>query len=217
MKRTNCCVVVWSCSIATLWAGQFVLANPLSDFDGGSLDGWVGIADPRSGDAFHGFLSLEGAGGNPGGFMKMRDVTRDGGGLVAANSADFQGDLTGYVELRWDEFLYSSPSVSKSTRAYLIGSDDTVYESAGDSGPLGPEGVWYSRSATLSEVDWTLASGSMSFEDVLADARIAFNMDVSTAQVPNNESGIDNIYLVPEPTSLVLLAFAGASVWIRRR
>ncbi len=109
--------------------------------------------------------------------------------------------LTG---VRWDEFLFDRPPVRKSTTAFLIGSDDTVYESEGNDGPLGPVEVWRARSTLLEESAWTQTFGSMSFPDVLANARLGFNMDVSVTQVPNDESGIDNVLLVPEASCLLM-------------
>jgi hypothetical protein len=182
-----------------------VLGNPSSDFDDGTLQDWSAINDPRSGQAFGGDLSVVVAGGNPGGFMKVRDLVSAGGGLVVANTPKFQGDLSIYTEVRWDEFLFDSPPVRKSTTAFLIGSDNTVYESEGNDGPLGPVKVWRARSTLLEESAWTLTFGSMSFPNVLANARLGFNMDVSVTQVPNDESGIDNVLLVPEASCLLML------------
>jgi hypothetical protein len=177
-------------------------AAPFSDFEDGTLQGWTPITHPPTGQPFGGLLEHVSTGGHPGGFMRAIDTVAAGGPLYVAGPSDFRGDLSAYSEVRWDEFLFQSGGVVQSTSAILLGSDNTVYAS---DDPIAPTGQWRTRSVLLEPEAWTLVAGSMSFDDVLQDGWLAFNMDVSTGSQPTLESGIDNIKLIPEPTSLALL------------
>ena len=101
------------------------------------------------------------------------------------------------------------------TRAFLKGADGTLYRS---DDPMGPLTTWINRSVPLTADQWELrvGSGTASFEDVLADAELYINLEISQGPIPTLEAGIDNVTLVPEPTSGLLIA-AAALVLMRRR
>jgi hypothetical protein len=196
-----------------LAAATTASAAPFSDFEEGTLQGWTPIASPISGTSFGGFLEHVSTGGNPGGYMRAIDTVAAGGPLYVAGPSEFRGDLRGYSEVRWDEFLFQTGGVVQSTSALLIGPDNTVYAS---DDPVAPTGEWRTRSVLLESESWSLLAGSMSFEDVLQDGWLAFNMDVSVASQPTLESGIDNVMLIPEPTTFAILGLAGLGVRKRR-
>ncbi len=199
---------------AWLVIGAAVEANPFTDFDDGTLQGWEPIDAPHgSHPPFGGILEAVPTGGHPDGFMRATDTVTGGGSLFVAGPAEFQGDLRGYTEVVWDEYLYRRYPIARGTTAAILGADGTYWESAA---PVGDLGVWHTRSVPLVESEWTRYGGTASFDEVLSDARLAFNMDCNQASLPSLECGIDNITLVPEPSSVVLMGFAGLLV-VRRR
>ncbi len=206
-------VCVFATIITLVLANAHVLAGPLSDFDDGTLQGWQPATTAAFTIPFGGLLDLQLAGGNPGGFMMATDTS--GGGLWVQAPPAFNGNLNLYTDLQWDEYIFPNSGITKPTRPALLGKDDaTVWVNMG---PLNPTGAWHTRSVSLDGADWTLLTGTMSFEDVRADATLLFGMDVSVTTMPTLECGLDNITLLPEPASLVLFVCGTATVLLRRK
>jgi hypothetical protein len=145
--------------------------------------------------------------------MRATDTVAGGGPLFVAGPEEFQGDLRGYTEVVWDEYLFPNFPIARGTTAAILGADGTFWESAA---PIGDVAVWQTRSVPLIESEWTRFGGTASFEETLANGRLAFDMDCNQASLPALESGIDNITLVPEPSSVVIMAFAACLI-VRRR
>jgi hypothetical protein len=218
MSRVTVCAAVVGVWVTAGAATSGALALPSSDFDDGTFQGWTTNNTPHGDEPpFGGNLTVQPVGGNPGGYLRAEDTVHAGGGLFIAGPAEFTGDLSAYTELRFDEYLFpDSGSVAHGIQPYLVGSEGTNYFQDRVDGPLE---VWRTVSVPLDAGSWTLdpfSPVSSSFEDVLADCRVAFNMDVATSTNPHYESGIDNIRLIPEPTTLALFVL-GAAGAVRRR
>ena len=177
-------------------------ADIVTDFDDGTLQGWTTINSPQSGLPFGGELVVMPTGGNPGGFLRTEDTVVAGGSLFVAGPASYRGDLSVFTELCWDEYLYDNPPVLRSTSAWLLGPDDAKFKNRVSASVLNQ---WQTRSVPLVSAEWEHDSGTLSFEEVLADATVVIEVGVSGAS-SGYESGVDNITLVPEPATLSLLA-----------
>lgn len=190
------------CTFVCAAVAKSSVGSPISDFDDGTLQGWRPIATPWTGDPFGGILGLAPTGGNTGGFISGIDTSAIGGMLVAG-PAEFSGDLSMYTEVRWDEFIYDNPQTVQGTSVFLLGANGTAYRKIQ---PLDQIGTWATRSVPLQASSWSLIpeSGTASFSDVLSDATLAVEFSTSITTFPTLESGIDNITLVPEPSTLVI-------------
>lgn len=204
------------CALCCAFLAYTANANPLSDFDDGTLQGWTAIATPWDGDPFGGTFELVTSGGNPGGYIHAVDENHLGG-LLVAGPAEFSGDLSGYTAVQYDEYIYNNPQIVHGTSLYLLGANGTSYRSIQ---PLDQVATWATRTVPLEEGSWMLNPGSVgteSFADVLLDATLAVEFSVSITTLPTLEAGIDNITLVPEPASLALLGLGGIALISRRR
>ncbi len=185
----------------------------ISDFDDGTLQGWTKV-EPFGGDLF-----ATTGGGNPGGFMVATD-TGFGGEMYARYPTVFTLQTSDVIV--WDEFLYGGvqppDQYGNPTLAHLFGEDGTIWRHIA---AMGPVDAWTTQQAPLNSGDWTRVSGTASFPDVLQSTRIGFSVDISTRSNGSRESGIDNVRIIPEPSTLVLLAMGAvgllAYAWRRRR
>jgi hypothetical protein len=167
-------------------------AQPFCDFDDGTLQGWT-----KHG-RFNGDLDNPGSGGNPGGFMHCGDTMAAGGTLQAAAPSEFTGDLSDYIGIEWDEYLYYCyPSPGQPTFPLLVGlvdSDTTIYQERwADEYPIE---VWRARFVPFVSTAWERISGSADFQEVLQNV-VALRMNMECNGMCYDESGIDNIGLVP--------------------
>ena len=201
--------------ILTLIVGIFLpvadaLAGPSSNFDDATAQGWTPIVEPWSGDPFGGTIEVIPTGGNPGGFLRARDTVNGGGYMILGGPAEFRGDLRGYSSLAWDDYLYDHGTVENSTRAFIIGPDNTTFWY--HIPPIQGLEIWQSHDIALVESEWTRGNGTMSFDDVMANGWVTFQMSVNTGAPPALEAGIDNIRLVPEPVTSCLVLCGAAFV-----
>lgn len=160
-----------------------------SNFDDGSLQGWSAESP------FGGMLSAEPSGGNPDGFMSVSDTSA--GGRLLARAPGLSGDLRGLVDISWDEYVINIPGTIKGTNVFIRGSDGTMWESDRS---IAPFETWVSKSVNFDQPsDWTLVSGTSSFEDVIANADGVFINMGTTTFVVGLESGIDNVVVNSSP------------------
>lgn len=194
---------------ALLGASGPASALPLSDFDDGSLQGWV--VNVSEGFTF----TNPGSGGNPGGYALLEDTLAGGSGGVVLAPAQFLGDLRGYSAVTWDALLPPQPS----------GPVRLVLSGAGSSFVYAPDGPllidqWQTWQAPLDGgPGWSRLSGTGSFDEVLAAVTVlGFGLEV--AQTIGREAGLDNVELIPVPEAgvlaLVSTAWAGRLATRRR-
>lgn len=190
----------------------------LSDFDDGTLQGWTARLP------FAGTLSNPGVDGNPGGFLFVTDTVPLGGGLFADAPAPYTGDLSGFVGLRWDEFVYvrgaGGSRTEVPTELFITGGQNsTTFRLANN--PLTLIGQWHTRFVEFDAVNFSVLSGTDSFSSVISNVTsLAMEMDTSTLANGGPESGIDNVLLVnavPEPSSIVVLSVGAIGMLAFRR
>lgn len=169
-------------------------AQPFCDFDDGTLQGWTKHLP------FNGDLDNPGFDGNPGGFMHCGDTMAMGGRLDAVAPNEFTGDLSQYLGIEWDEFLYEcSPPPGQPTFPILVGqvgADTTVFEELWSPGY--PTATWRERYVPFDSTSWVRTSGLASFEEVLQNV-IVLRMNMDCNGMCYDEAGIDNIGLAGSP------------------
>jgi hypothetical protein len=193
-----------------------LLANPFSDFDDGTLQGWTYAADPGTGD-----IDNPGFGGNPDGYLRGRDDAPGGGGVPAQAEPAFSGDLSIYTSIEWDAYLFPNDAFPPTLmQSIVIGADHpTGFTSYIYTPDMIPVGEWTHVAAPIEESAWSITPwslGDATFDEVISTAAwIRVTMDVSTDSTGNYESGLDNFGLIPEPASLIVL-LAGVALIGRR-
>ena len=166
----------------------------VADFDDGSFQGWTAGIDevPFNGDLFH-----KPTGGNPGGHLVATDTVGGGGCLPVFGPSMVKGDLSVYEGLQWDELVFDNGrSTLVATGVGLIGEDGTEYHSIK---LLQVIGAWHTKSVTFQDATfWQRRAGCAPFESVVKNvAEFFMCMDTSNQANMIEESGIDNIFLVP--------------------
>ena len=156
--------------------------------------------------------------------MFATDTKSAGSPLYAlAPKEDLSGDLTPYASISWDEYIPARPNTNQSTFIILEGSDGTRYQSGRLTGADIYTNHWYGRSVPLDDPSaWLFVnnSGSLSFEDVIADvAGLFLSMDSSTSSNGSVESWVDNftVYSVPIPGAVWLLGSGLIGIAVFRR
>lgn len=192
-------------------------AGVISTFDDGTLQGWTPDVA-----RFEGTLQVD-TEGNPGPGMSAND-TGPSVSLVVQAPVAYTGDLSVYLGIAWDEFVFDyGASNSFSTGILLRGSDGTEYQAGFEMDT--PREVWRDRFLEFRSDFWTLRTGSADFEDVIGGVAALFiGMDTSSRASGEKESIVDNIALVPrqavpEPAlwQLLVAAVAAAVAASRRR
>ncbi|MFW6032168.1 MAG: hypothetical protein ACOCTI_02180 [Phycisphaeraceae bacterium] len=180
-------------------------ASIISTFDD-DADGWTVINDATT---YH-----EASGGNPGGYLRYHDHAT--GITFRAGAPDkFLGDLGAYDggTLSFDARLeYGSGR-------YLSGFGETTFRSSAgdvtlDLAPDDPVDQWQTWSAPLTASAWGVSEAQ--WDSVLADVT---GLEIRLEAIYGNEDvGLDNVALVPEPaTAMLLTGLALPLLWRRRR
>jgi len=196
-----------SCVIATSSAAT------ISTFDS-SADGWTAVGDTAAP------VTFIATGGNPGGFVQVEDSVSGGviyfvapskflGNHSAAYGTNFQFDLM--------QFFTEAPDQFDDDDILLTGAGLTLaFDTA--TNPL--NGAWSSYSVPLVETGWHLTNiagpppTQAQMQSVLGNlTSVEIRGEFQTG--PDTDS-LDNVQLVPEPSSAILL-LCGALFVLRRR
>lgn len=181
---------ILTCTAVLLLVSRPVLADgPRTDFDDGTPQGWT-LPPPSVGT-----LSVA-PGGNPSFCLQASDDMPAGAPLLARAPAEFEGDLTRFESIGWDEFVVDyGPATVHPTFALIRSFDGTIWSSAGT---LENVGSWNTRNVPFVESAWIQRSGSESFAVARANVEALFiSMDTSYLNYIAVESRIDNVTLVP--------------------
>lgn len=189
----------------------------IDDFSGPGTNGWGGgvtVSNPDTG----------GVDGVADGFLRLSRPGPSNLGTHSGGNPNYQGDwiaagITGVT------FYLNDVGADEAFQIHLLLSDaqggaGTTYQH--DTGFDPPNDEWQQYDVDLSDPgQWTRIRGSASFESVLQDVQVLhFRHDLAPyVELPNTiagDVGIDNISLVPEPTTLITLALGGLPM-IRRR
>jgi hypothetical protein len=210
MKTSLCFTIL---IVGLSFANQLQASVVVWDFEDGTLQGW----EPGLGDYFWGNLFIT-TGGNPGYCMVATD-TRAGGSLLAKAPIDSQTDLSIYGGISWDEWVPNRGSqTTVRTQIFLEGSDGTLYGEIYTPSTI-PLAQWYNRFVSFEPTNWQLSIGNASFETVLENVSALYiSMDTSVWSGPSwVESYVDNVYLIPEPTTILILGLGGLSLLRRTK
>ncbi len=197
---------VWLTTIAFGLAVNIpAMANVVSDFDDGSLQGWT-----LSGVGFS-FVN-PGTGGNPSGFAQTIDEVPGGSGGWAVAPAQFHGDLRGVQSIQWDALL---PVNHLGPVRLLIRNSSSTYIYTPPGGFL--TGVWQTWVVPFneSEAGWALASGSDTLEQVRSNVvDMLFSVEVATTT--GTEASLDNVTLneLSTPQAIPTLSLWGMGILV---
>jgi len=180
----------------------------VSDFEDNTTQGWT-LLDPVYTDFYietdgseHWLVGIDPVGGH--------------GGPVIVAPSEFLGNLTAYEGIAFDEYIFfrgHSDMLRGSLMVKLFGSDGTFYELKDIT--YGPFNTWHNHYIPFVESYWKPLNGTLPFEQVLQNVvQIQIMLECSTSGV--DEAKIDNITLVPEPSSICLLTLGGLAL-IRKR
>lgn len=205
--------VMQMCSLsAALLAWQGVAAATITSTFDLSLEGWTLAGNPA--------LSHQATGGNPGGFARYDDTAGPAGdGWIVAPS-EYLGDwssLDGVGWISWDHKILDMGQGGEilDGQARISGpGGSAIYLSGGQFTEQ-----WQSYIAPLTESAWEVTDGSWS--TLLGNVtELQLLIEAVFNEGPTLDiDGIDNVALVPEPSSVTLLLFATLAVrcrWRRR-
>lgn len=207
------------CAVSLLACAGSASAQVFSQFNSGA-EGWR-VAGPTptshiSSEPVNTVANWDGANGNPAGSLRVGDAYvwtwfMAPEAYLGDKSVAYGTDLTYDIFLRFsDNTAY--PAVA------LRGADITLYYST----PSPLLNVWDAQSIPLVEGNWRInnyVSGALATQaDVLAvlgDLRGLFIL--TEWNTGADDTGLDNVFMVPSPASAVLLLGASASITRRRR
>ncbi len=206
-----------ACAVSCAVSGQLMAAAITSTFDAND-EGWTAIGDVAVPVTFHPL------GGNPGGFVDVVDSVT-GGVMYFVAPAKFLGNQSAAygTNLTFDlKQIYSgSPSQFDADDVILTGASltlafDTAFNPGNDvwtsySVPLVASTGWHVNNISgplASEAQLQSVLGSLSSLRIRAEYRTGDDTD-----------SLDNVGLVPEPSSIALAAFGltGLAAWGWRR
>jgi hypothetical protein len=186
----------------------------ISTFDADD-EGWT--ANPGEGS-----LAFVGAGGNPGGHIRITDIGVGGipFGSGAFASAAFLGDLSGFIggtlSLDLATFAGGGGTFASFGEIQLSGGGDTAFFDIAGAAP--PLNTWQSFSAPLVAAAW--GKTDLEFQNILSNVT---SIGIPTDAFDGADTiGVDNFAIasqaVPEPSTAFLIAVGLLSLGtIRRR
>ena len=179
----------------------------VSDFEDGTVDGWKHnfpgspLLIPRTPGATFGEVRASqnfgpaGPGGNPGGYLKVRDFDEENRDFFVAPKK-FLGNLAALgpdARFEFDRFHSSDQAARREVEVRIVGFGG-AYRFRG---PL-PTTGWDSYAVPLDPLQWLSLGGSLSFADTLGAVQ---RIEVSADEAPGRETaGLDNFQLLPSPS-----------------
>lgn len=211
-----------------LWAAILTLvcvisqqlnADIISNFDDGTLQGWVNLATTD-------FSVINpGVGGNPGGFLAASDLI--GGAndpAILRAPIDYTGDLTQYAEVSFDALALDGADPAFVNAVIIESSNGTFWAFRPTFSNL--FNAWSSYSVPINGgTGWFLSGLNNgpgpfdSFADTVSNvANFYMTIGGNPTITEGFENGLDNISLVvPEPSGVSLLVVCGTLALRRRR
>lgn len=177
----------------------------VSTFDSGS-DGWT----------FTTGVTHQSSGGNPAGYLLFIDSgPADGGQLFAPSS--YLGDwsaLDGIGVFAFDFRNFTGPSDFTAVGSVVVSGPGGLMRSPGAPNTTGTSN-WQTIATPINESAWTIVSGT--WADIIANVtQVRINMPVSSSAT--EITGVDNVRLVPEPSSTLLIILGvGTFILVRRK
>ena len=176
------------------------------------LDGWTSTAPAE--------IAWTADGGNSGGYVRFEDMSSDWTRIYAPPK--FLGDwsaLNGTGLLSFDHRLFDLGRVPDTVAWYVVDMSglggDTTFSQRFD--PVTPTD-WISVEVPILEAEWGLNEGT--WGGLLADVttlQLRIEMVLNSSQ-PGDVCGLDNVRLIPEPSTFVLLlSIAPMAYALRRR
>jgi hypothetical protein len=197
----------------TLLLGQAASAAIVSSFDS-SDEGWR-PGDPDGLNSSAGNVTHSATGGNPGGFIEIEDLlTGSETSLRAYAPAKFLGDLRAFDggTFSFDGKLVSGTWNPGTFGRLEIGSATTSAMQPPDPQPH-PISSWQSYSVPmtaegfgLTQGDWTALLSNVTY--------LRINLEDASGL---ETTALDNVVLVPEPTTFLLLSLATAGLILQGR
>lgn len=187
-------------------SGASPVTTPVTSSFDSDLDGWTTTSEP---------IAWAQSGGNPGGYV---DFVDPGGGPITfiKSPAKFLGDwsaLNGVGAIEFEHRIFSSEGTD--FRYYTVTIGDTSQPNCWTwqgSVPSGPTD-WLTISIPLKESEWSRGLGYGSWDSMISKVNL-LNILIESGfysidNDPIDHDGIDNVKLLPEPTTLALLALGG--------
>ena len=169
---------------------------------------------------YDGPVDYSATGGNPGGFIYGQDP--DTGAFGFGAPSDFLGPISAAYghELTFDVASYQTPDVSTSWVG-MRGVNDLELISYYNA-PTSAYPAWHSRSVSMVETAWVRVSDGQpptyaQFMSVLNDLDGLVILAEFVEGLETDISGLDNVVLVPEPTTALLLVAGGLLAARRQR
>jgi hypothetical protein len=195
------CAFLFALAVGLLAATN---ANAVTSTFDADLDGWTSVHPTE--------LSWNSSGGNPGGYARFVDGFSTGGMIFAP--AKFLGDWSGLDEtgsITFDQKVFRTGNYSSRGNRFVSisgpgGEADWLGDSAPASCQSNPACDWTGFVVPLNEASWTVSSGSWSalLTDVTA---FGIQLELYTTTLPPADiEGLDNVQLVPEPSTALLFA-----------
>ncbi|MCE5322940.1 hypothetical protein LLG46_06455 [bacterium] len=161
-------------------------ANVSSNFDDGTMQGWIAVGDVAA-------VSNPGTGGNPEGYLRMVDeVIGDVCWVVAP--AQYLGNWHNKVALSADLTQESFSGTQFMTVEFRISGPGGVYKRVFSERP--PLGLWRTYGTALDESLWQCVSGSW---DALLDDVTELRMSIEFI-TGSETNGLDNVSLIESHT-----------------